>query len=532
MTAVVTMDSSNLMTRIKRLNEIGVALSAEDDTQHLLEFILMGARELTHADGGTLYIVGEDQCLHFEAVQTDSLDIHQGQLSDSYIPMKPIPLYGASGEPNHHNVAAYVALREETVNITDAYDVEGFNFSGTKAFDKQTGYRSQSFLTVPMKNQKKEVIGVLQLINALDSKEVVSFSDQDEQIAESLASQAAVAITNHRLVQELRELMESFIKVIGQAIDDKSAYTGGHCRRVPELALMLADAACATEEGPLSSFHLTDAEKYEMKIAALMHDCGKITTPVHVVDKSTKLETIVDRIELVEARLEILRRDAEIAMLKRQLMGSEHVDDEYQATLKSFDEIKTTIRKCNVGGEWMDESLHEFIQSIASLSWQDAEGQDRTLLSDDELYNLSVSRGTLTAEERGVINHHIVSTIQMLESLPFPKHLQRVPEIAGGHHEHVDGSGYPKGLKRDEMSVEARILAIADIFEALTAADRPYKQPMALSKALQILESMKQNGHIDPDLFDAFVNGRVYQTYGEKFLAESQLDIDSYLIAT
>ncbi|MDX8390697.1 MAG: HD domain-containing phosphohydrolase [Mariprofundaceae bacterium] len=525
------MKQSNLHNRIRRLNEIGVALSAEENTQHLLEFILMGARELTRADGGTLYILDENKELNFMAVQTDSLDIKMGELSNHSIPMQAIPLY-KGGEPNHHNVAAHVALTEKTVNISDAYHEVGFNFSGTKAFDKKTGYRSKSFLTVPLRNQKKVVIGVLQLINALDEHdEITIFDTQDQQIAESLASQAAVAITNQRLVSELRDLMESFIAVISKAIDEKSTYTGGHCRRVPELALMLTDAACQTDSGELRNFQMTSAERYEMKISGMMHDCGKITTPVHIVDKSTKLEAIMDRIELIDTRLEVLQRDAEIAALKRLLNQSDlekraHHDSQFHTRSGELASIRNTLHRCNIGSENMKEEEMEKVYTIAQEVWHDHEGNQHALLNADEIENLTVQRGTLTDEQRQIINHHIVSTITMLDALPFPKHLQAVPEIAGGHHEHIDGSGYPKGLTGEEMSVQAKALAIADIFEALTAQDRPYKKPMPLSTSLKILRKMKDNDHIDSALFDVFIQKKVYLTYGKRFLTPSQLDVD------
>ncbi|HQN47660.1 MAG TPA: GAF domain-containing protein, partial [Rugosibacter sp.] len=311
---------------LEQLNIIGAALSKERDTTRLLENILIAAKKITRADGGTLYRMTEDQsALRFEIVRTDSLALAMGGTAGQVIDFPDIPLRNATGEPNRSMVAAYAALHEETVNIADAYQTVGiaadFDFSGTREFDKRTGYRSQSFLTVPMKNHEGEIIGVLQLINALDplTQQVTVFSAADQRLAESLASQAAIALTNRQLIDQLEKLFESFISLINLAIDEKSPYTGGHCQRVPALTMMLAEAVDATTEGPLAAFRMDDQDRYELKIAGLLHDCGKVTTPVHVVDKATKLQTIFDRIHLIDTRFEVLKRDAEITALRQQL---------------------------------------------------------------------------------------------------------------------------------------------------------------------------------------------------------------------
>ena len=422
-----------------------------------------------------------------------------------------------------------MALHDKTVNIADAYTADGFDFSGTKNFDKKTGYRSTSFLAVPMKNHENEIIGVLQLINALDRKtgEIVAFSNDDQHLLESLASQAAIALTNRRLIQQLEDLFESFISLINTAIDDKSPYTGGHCERVPILTMMLAEAAChAGHESPLHGLAMTDREKHELKIAALLHDCGKVTTPVHVVDKSTKLHTLLDRIHLIDTRFEVLKRDAEIAMLSRRQGDVEEVAlrAEYAERIRQLDEDREFLRRSNIGSEKMGDADQARVRGIAAYRWRNEAGQMSDFLSDDEVENLTIPFGTLTEAERHIINHHIDVTIKMLESLPWPKHLKNVPEFAGGHHERMDGKGYPKGLTREQMSVQARMMGIADIFEALTAKDRPYKKGKTLTESLVILGKFKLNGHIDPDLFDIFVREKVYMTYARQFLDPDQVD--------
>jgi HD-GYP domain-containing protein (c-di-GMP phosphodiesterase class II) len=412
------------------------------------------------------------------------------------------------------------------VNIKDAYEEEGYDFEGTINFDKKNGYRSKSFLTVPLKNHENEIIGVMQLINAQNEHgDVISFNEEMQEQIESLASQGAVALTNKRLVEELKRLFESFIKLIATAIDKKSEYTGGHCERVPVITMMLADAVAKIKEGKYKDFSMDDEERYELYLAAWLHDCGKVATPPHVVDKGTKLETIFDRIELIRTRMELLKRDQEIAFLKRQLNGKSNVpfDDEYNEAISHIDRDMKFIEGCNVGGEFMNPELQERVETIGAqkISLFDRE---QSFLSKEEIRNLNIPKGTLLPEEREIINDHIVITIEMLEQLPYPKNLRNVPEFAGGHHEKMDGTGYPKGLNENQMSTQAKIMAIADIYEALTAADRPYKDGKKLSEAMRIMGFMKNDYHIDEDLFEIFVTSGVYKKYAKEHVAETQID--------
>jgi len=349
-----------------------------------------------------------------------------------------------------------------------------------------------------------------------------------QRLAEALAAQAAIALTNRQLIEQMEALFESFIQLINTAIDEKSPYTGGHCQRVPVLTMLLAEAVNETTEGPLADFRLTDKDRYELKIAALLHDCGKVTTPVHVVDKATKLQTIYDRIHLIDTRFEVLRRDAEVAMLRAIANGQDRATAEatYAVACAQIENDRVFLRKANIGAERMrDEDIERVRQIASAYRWRNVAGDEVDFLTADELENLTIRAGTLTQAEREIINYHIVATIKMLEQLPWPKHLKNVPEYAGGHHERMDGKGYPKGLKREEMSVQARMMGIADIFEALTAKDRPYKEGMKLSQALAILENFKNNGHVDPDLFEVFVRSQVYAKYASTFLDPSQIDM-------
>ena len=581
------------VSSFERLIEVGISLSAERDTNRLMETILLEAKGLSNADGGTLYLKTEDDTLKFEIVRTDSLKIAMGGTTGKEITFPSVALYDPeTGKENKSNVASCAALTGESINIPDAYDSKDFDFTGTRKFDEGTGYRSKSFLTVPMKNSMDEIIGVLQLLNAQDREtgEVIPFGGDIQPLIEALASQAAVALDNKQLLDAQKLLLDSFIELIASAIDAKSSYAGGHCQRVPELTKMLAQAACDAKEGPFADFDLTEDEWYELHISAWLHDCGKVTTPEYVVDKATKLETIYDRIHEIRTRFEVVKREAEIEYLKAVAEGNgdaKKLRAELDDRLAKLDDDFAFIAESNIGGEFMAPERIERVKEIANNKWtrtlddriglsqEEKKRKDRTpapelpivenLLSDrddhivyredepvaakddkfgfkldvperkfnfGEIYNLCIARGTLTEEERFKINDHIVQTIVMLGQLPFPEHLKRVPEYAGGHHEKMDGTGYPKKLNKDQMSIPARIMAIADIFEALTAADRPYKTPKTLSDSVKIMSFMKKDAHIDEDLFKLFLTSGVYKDYADRFLDDEQnddVDINEYL---
>ena len=458
---------------MQRLNGVGAALSTERELDHLLRSIVEGARFVTDAPVGALYLL-------------DAAD----RLERSLL----------SGLPAA-NEATLIALAERAL-----------------AANETQHDRALETLSMPMRNHEGSLIGVLQLAGA-------AFAQSDRAIAESLASQTATALTKDRLASEFRALFEGLIELIVHAIDEKSPYTGQHCRRVPLLTELIADAACKTQRGALKEFTLSEAERYELRIAALLHDCGKVTTPVHVQDKATKLEAIVDRIELVDARFEILRRDALLAAGH----GPADANEGLAERLRGLEADREFLRRANIGGEFMEPAAQQRVREIAArYAFRDAAGDEHALLSDEEIGNLTVSRGTLNARERELINHHVTASIHMLERLPYPRSLRGVPAIAGAHHERMDGRGYPQGLVRDQISLQGRILGLADVFEALTAKDRPYKPGMPLRRALTILQSMCDEGHVDPDLFELFVRERVYLDYAIEYLDPEQID-DEFL---
>ncbi len=378
------LQNSQLLKRLERLNAIGVALSAERNNNRLLEIILLGAKEIANADGGTIYTVTDDKYLKFEIMSNTTLDISLGGTTGKEIPFPALHMYLEDGQPNLTTVAVYAALNDQTVNIENSYLVQDFDFSGTRKFDQSTGYRSQSFLTIPMKNHESEVIGVLQLINAIDAntQEIIPFSAEIQSLVESLASQAAVAMTNHNLIEGLKGLFESFIELMAEAIDQKSPYTGGHCRRVPELTMMLAQAAIDAKTGPLESFTLNEKEFYELKIAGWLHDCGKVTTPESVMDKPTKLSAIFDRIHLVDQRFELLKKQAECDALKKQIEALQNGKQDdvalSQSMLETFNskcnEDRDFLRRSNFGGEFMTAADQQRVAEIAAIKILDADG--------------------------------------------------------------------------------------------------------------------------------------------------------------
>ncbi|MFT0532692.1 GAF and HD-GYP domain-containing protein [Castellaniella hirudinis] len=507
---------------LRQLIDLTLALSTEQHLPRLYRRIIEAAQSVTGADGGTLYILqgqGQAQSLRFEVMRTASLDIYAGGDSGQAVQLPPIPLW-RDGQANHHHVCAHVWHQGTLVNLADTYQVEDFDFSGTRAFDQAMQYRTQSLLTLPLPNHNGQIIGVLQLVNATDpaTRATRPFDPDLIPLIQALASSAAVTLDKQQLIQSHKDLLDAFIRVIAQAIDAKSAHTSGHCQRVPVLTELLARAACRAASGPLADFSLDEDGWYELRVAAWLHDCGKLATPDSLLDKATKLHALTDRIDTIQARFAAL-------IAQQRLAHQQQPGADWPALKKQLEDECAFLTRCNIGGEAMRPEDQRRVREIAQRRWTDHTGAPQALLTPEEADMLCIERGTLSAAERQRINQHIDITIQMLESLPFPKTLARVPEYAGGHHEKIDGSGYPRGLRREQLSWPARMMAIADIFEALTARDRPYKPPMPLSQALAILQGMRDRRHIDPDLYALFLESGVWSDYARQHLLAEQLDV-------
>ncbi|HSG04178.1 MAG TPA: HD domain-containing phosphohydrolase [Marinobacterium sp.] len=531
----------DVQQRFKDLADISLSLSAEHNRTRLLEKIVDAAMRLTEADGGTIYLLNENSALEVEVIVNRSLKIYWSASEQDDLEFAPIALQGSDGRLNGTHLVAKAVNQRASINILSRFNTPNFDFSGVDQFDQAHNYRTESILSVPLLDHRGMPLGAMQLINArADDDKWCSFSPDAQLLAETFASLAAVAINNHQLVAEQELLFESFIKVLASAVDEKSPHTGDHCRKVPELTIRLVDAIDQWQEGELAGFKLSDNDRYELKIAAWLHDCGKVTTPEHVIDKGTKLETIHDRISEINQRFETLRRDLRIEYLEAQLAAvndrraQQEAKSRYELRLQQLNDDCSFVNRANTGGEFMTFEDQQKVAEIARrYVLADQYGAQHPLLSGEELYNLQISRGTLTEEERAIINRHIEVTIDMLEALKLPRNLKNVPEIAGGHHERMDGKGYPKGLKRDELSVQTRAMGIADIFEALTSSSRPYKQAKTLSESLGIMQRMGKGGHIDPEIFEIFLRSGVYKEYAEAFLLPSQMDevqVEDYLI--
>ena len=571
--------------QLRLLVEIGIALAKERHFDKLLETILLNGKQLSYADGGTLYLKGEDERLHFKILRNDTLGLALGGEKGAPITLAPLPFVRDSdGHPHKFHVATFVAQTGQTIRIDNAYDSDKSDFPGLREVDKKIGYLTVSLLTVPIKTQRGEVLGVMQLVNARDpiTKDVIPFNEDTVGFIKALTSQAAIAMENQHLIETQKQLFNAFIQMIATAIDTKSPYTGGHCARVPVLATLLSEAASSSTEEAFAKFKMNDEDRYALHLAAWLHDCGKIATPEYIVDKATKLETIYNRIHEVRTRFEILRRDAEIHYLKS--LAKENADApslmrRFEAEVAILEEEFAFIAACNIGSEFLNDSKKERIKNIAARTWtrhfDDRLGLSHgelnrfcgipsekrpvqvSLLADmaehqiprrplpglardskldfrvkvpelfqnmGEIHNLCIERGTLTEEDRYQITEHIILTIRMLEKLPFPKALCCVPEYVGAHHETMIGTGYPRKLIRDQISIPARIMAIADIFEALTASDRPYKKAKTLSEAIRIMHFMARDQHIDADLFQLFLEKELYLSYAKDHLTPEQID--------
>lgn len=516
---------------LQQLVDISIRLSSESDSSKLLDEILQIVMSIANCDAGSIYSITSEKHLKFETVINRTLDIYLGGGSAKTLEFSDIPLF-IDGAPNKNAMVAHSANSGEVINIPDVYAAIPFDVSAARKMDEATGYRTQSMLVIPLKDHTGDIIGVIQLINALEDGQTVEFSNDVETLVRSFASLGAISLTNTALVQEMEQLFSAFARTIAKAIDEKSPHTGGHCRRVPALTLMLAEEIHKESRGPLADFTMTDADRHEIDIAGWLHDCGKIATPDHIIEKSKKLQTIFDRIEFVNAKFEIAAKDIEIAyqskiinaLQKGKTIEVQQLKTSMDRELKQLKLDRSFVQKVNVGGEYLSDQDIDSIDQVSKSYQLAIEGVVTSVLNANEVENLKIRRGTLTDAEKEIMRNHMVITMDILETLPFPKHLQNVTEYALGHHETMDGKGYPRGLTKEQMSVPARLMALADIFEALSAADRPYKSAKPVSECLKIMGSLVENNHLDSDIFAIFVESRVYEKYIREFASTDQLD--------
>tara|TARA_Y100000593_G_scaffold60068_1_gene111387 strand:+ start:49476 stop:52427 length:2952 start_codon:yes stop_codon:yes gene_type:complete len=561
---------SSMKDRLSRFLDIAASLSAETHFEALLKRVLDATVSISDAQGGLLYLLDNDTGrLEPQGLVIDGQSRSLSELGIAGVAHDDPALPGWLQRP---------ATGGDSIATSIGFDQAG-SFQGLlSAMDSPRLH----LISAGLHNRQGDTVGVLVLLQRDSGENSESMLSPDRvAFVDAVSGSAALCIESQRLLARQKQLLDAFIQLIAGAIDAKSPYTGGHCQRVPEITLMLARAAADSERPEFRDYNPSDEDWEALHIAAWLHDCGKVTTPEYVVDKATKLETLYDRIHEVRMRFEVLKRDAWINYWRALSEGGEEtaLAALRDHLLAELDDEFAFIARINLGGESMADADQARLRQIAErrwsrtldkrlgVSWEEAKRLQRStpdslpvdepLLADcpehlierdeqdaigpdnpwgfrlevppykfnrGELHNLSIARGTLTAEERYIINHHIVQTILMLDRLPFPKHLQNVSEIAGGHHEKMDGSGYPKRLTREQMSLPARMMAIADIFEALTAADRPYKKGKSLSEALDIMAGMCRGAHVDPQLFALFVRQKIYRRYAERFMQADQID--------
>ena len=506
--------------KFEEIMKINLAFSSQHDKNILLEDILTLTRNLTNADAGTLYIKSKDEkYLSFKVVHNNTLNIKMGGTKNN-LNWPDLPIFEENGKTNNEMVAVVCANEKRIINIPDVYKTTKYQFDGTKDFDKSTSYHSKSMLVIPLINHDNEVIGVLQLINKIKNGEIINFNKLDEKVIISLASQAAMALTNMQLITSLEDFIDAFVTTIAKAIDTKSPYTSDHIGKVEEIALLVAKAI-SDDNTIYKKIKYSENDYKQLSLAAWMHDIGKISMPEHIIDKATKLEKIFDRIHLIEQRFEVIKLNKEIEYLKNQTPRTE-----YENFINEINNDIEFIKRINFGGEFLSEEDIQKLENISKKVYIKNDGEIISFISEDEFYNLSIKKGTLTKEEIEIIRNHAKLSLDMISGLPFPKKYKDVLNIACNHHEKLNGLGYPRGLKAEEIRLEDRIMILADIFEALTASARPYKDAMKLSKVKDILSSMANKGELDKELIDFFFNHKILHEYSKNELKSYQLDLE------
>jgi len=517
---------------LQKIISVITEVTSEKSFSKIFRKIVYTAGEFTKSNGETLYLL-DDESDTLKAVVLHNLDLGIEKIYDDFDPVKiegyiSLPLYYDDGSPNLHSIAAHCAIKKELINLPDLDHASGYDLSKVREFDKANNYRTRSMLAIPLYSHGEEIIGVLQLINPNGGAEL---SPSQLDFARILASLLGSALSNSIYILSFQNLMDSVIRMIGKAIDEKSPHTAGHCQRVTELALRLANAVNDTDDGVFKHIRLSPSDLRELEIASLLHDIGKIITPQHILDKSTKLQTISDRIEVIGEKFLLLEQQREIEFLREKLAAGgialgEADEEKIRVMRESCHKDYDFLSRVNTNKQFLDSDAKERLDGMAHVEIPDAKGERRSLLDALEHYNLSIARGTLNPEERQEMENHVSITIRLLESLPWPRELRNVTEYAGGHHENVNGTGYPNKLTGEQMSLPARILSIVDRFEGISAPDRPYKPPMPLSRVMKIMNAMHEDDELDDDIYKVFLEKKVYLDYAKVHLPIDLIDMD------
>ena len=531
----------------------------DDKINEFIAKVMNAAAEIANADGCFFFHVTPNNFMNLTYSKINS--IKSSALGTSNMRLFPSVFLPEIKNTSKKTPAESCAINKEIINSANIFNEQTVEASFLKEFDEENNYTTVSALIFPLFDSRDKVIGVAQFINALNSNgKIIGFTSDNQNKMMAICKLISTILERKQLSESYTQLLESFIDILAKAIDDKSPYTGLHCQKVPIITRLLASAAVSETEGPLKNFEMTDDDWYALHLASWLHDCGKIITPEYIVDKSVKLETIHNRIHEIRTRFEVLRRDAHIEYLQKRLQRidtKENLQAEFVAKVKKLNDDFEFIGRCNIGDKPLSTSDIERLDKISELSFvryfnrmtglswsekklinktstytnpevehilQDRPEQLSTPYNSGELTNIKIPQGTINDKERSKINEHITTTINILKSLPFPTELSNIVEYAGSHHERVDGKGYPYGLKGEQMSIPAKIMAIADVYEALTAKDRPYKEPKKLSEALKIMRDMKNEGHLDPDLYELFIKSGVYMDYAKEYIDKNQID--------
>ncbi|HEX37584.1 MAG TPA: GAF domain-containing protein [Candidatus Cloacimonetes bacterium] len=516
---------------IKQLIHIGESLSAKNSLVNIFNLILSEAMHYCNADGGTIYVVSSDgQYLDFKLMFNVSLNQKMGDV-DSPITWPSVPLFNIDESPNMNHMVSYVYHTKESKAFDDVYEQNLFDNTGTKKYDKRNNYRSKSMVAIPLINHEDEVMGVIQLINAQDEEnKTIGFNEDHLLMLNSLASQAAISLSNSRLIENLEELLLQFIKSIATAIDRKSKYTAGHVKRVATLTEKMARAVNNDEDGAFENVYFSSDQLKEISMSGWMHDVGKIVIPECIMDKSTKLEKIIDRIELIRIRSdllkEVIRKD--ILTFERDGILTLEKRNKLENIIAQIEKDYRLIEKLNIGSESLPDNLKNEIQRIQDFSYF-SNGREYKIITDDEAKNLKIYRGTLTDEEFLVMKDHAQVTWDMLSPLQFPKKYENVPLYASSHHERLNGKGYPNKYPEQKIPLQARIIAVADVFEALLS-DRPYKAGKKLSDALKIIAYMVKDHELDSRIVDLLLDSGLYLSFARDIVKVKKDLIDSFEI--